>query len=233
MPDIRRMYELQGVDLELGWRNARLAEIQKALGDGSSLVPLRDESRIAKTEADASSASQAGLDLAIGGFDAKIADAETKLYGGTVKLPRELQDLQADIAMIKRQRGEREDVLLAVLDELDTTQERSKAADAALSQAEEAWNADQASMSEEQRRLKSEVAGLTSDRTARAAGIAPADIALYEQVRKAHHGKAVAKMAGSMCESCRVAVPTRQAQDARTSDKVVRCPNCGLILLAA
>ena len=49
MPDIRRLYELQGVDLALDERNVRLAEIKIVLGDESSLVPLRNESRIAKS----------------------------------------------------------------------------------------------------------------------------------------------------------------------------------------
>ncbi len=232
MPEIRRLYELQGVDLALDGRNARLAEIKIALGDESSLVPLRNESRIAKAELDAAAAKQHDLDQIIGGFDARIADADAKLYSGVVKLARELQDLQADVDMLKRQRGEREDVLLVVLEEVDAAQARLKAGTAALTQAEETWNADQASMTEEQGTLQAEVVSLVSDRSARAAEITPADLALYEQVRKAHKGKVVAIMRGAMCQSCRVGIPTRQAQDARAAEKVVRCPSCGLILLA-
>ena len=79
MPEIRRMYELQGVDLDLNQRNARLAEIKKALGDESALAPLRQESRSAKTEADAASAKQHDLDQVIGGLEAKIVPTENTL----------------------------------------------------------------------------------------------------------------------------------------------------------
>lgn len=231
MLEIRRMYELQGVDLELDQRNVRLAEIKKALGNESSLTPLRQESRTAKTEADAAFAKQYNLDQLIGGFEAKIAAADAKLYGGTVKLARELTDLQADINMIKRQRGEQEDVLLEVLEEVDAAQARLKSGASSLAAAEQTWNADQTSMTEEKSRLQGEVASLNVDRAARAGQITAADLALYEQVRKLRKGKAIAILHGSICESCRVGIPNKLEQQARNGEKVVRCPNCGLILL--
>ena len=231
MPEIRRMYELQGVDLELDQRKVRLAEIKKALGDESSLAPLRQESRSAKTEADAASAKQHDLDQIIDGFEAKIAAADAKLYGGTVKLAREHTDLQADIDMIKRQRGEQEDVLLEVLEQVDATQARLKSGTSSLAAAEQTWNADQSSMTGEKSILQSEVAGLNVDRAARVGQITTADLALYEHVRKSRKGKAIAILHGSICESCKVGIPNKFEQEARGGEKVVRCPNCGLILL--
>lgn len=225
------MYELQAVDLELDGRNARLGEIRTALGDASSLTPLMQESKVAKTEADLASAKQHDLDQIIGGFEAKIAAADAKLYSGTVTLARELTDLQADIDMIKRQRSEQEDILLEVLEEVDSTQARLKSGTSALAEAEQAWKADQASMTEEQGTLQSEVATLTVERTARAGKITAADLALYEQVRKSRKGKAIALLHGSICDSCRVGIPNKLEQEARGGEKVIRCPNCGLILL--
>jgi predicted nucleic acid-binding Zn-ribbon protein len=231
MPEIRRLYDLQGVDLELDWRNARLAEIKTAIGDQTSLTPLRIESRTAKSELDAAAANQHDLDQIIGSFDARVAEADSKLYSGAVKLARELTDLQSEIDMLKRQRGEQEDLLLVVLDEVDAAQERFKIASAVLNEAKQTWDSDQASIIQEQGKLQAEIGTLTVDRAARVREVTPVDFALYEQVRKARKGKAIALLHGSTCDSCKVGIPNRQVQEARSSEKVVRCPNCGLILL--
>jgi uncharacterized protein len=227
----RQLYDLQTVDLELDWRHARLAEITAALGDDSALKPVRAEVARRKTVAQKSTGDQTNLDTIIGGFEEKIAAAETKLYGGTVTLARELQDLQADIDMIKRQRGEQEDLLLEVLDKVDEAQKSYDSGAKTLAKREAAWLTNQESMIEEHSVIEGELGGLQADRDARAAGVAAPELALYDSVRKAHQGKAVALMHGSMCDACRVGIPSRQAQDARNSDKPVRCPSCGLILL--
>jgi uncharacterized protein len=231
MAAIKQLYDLQSVDLELDWRHVRLAEIGRALGDDSALVPVRHEVARRKTVSQKSTGEQTNLDTIIGGFEAKIAEAEAKLYGGNVSQARELQDLQADIDMLKRQRGEQEDLLLAVLDQVDEAQKSYESGAKTLSKREATWVADQESMTKEQAVLEGELGGLQSDRDGRAAGIPAPEMALYEQVRKTHDGRAVAVLHGSTCDSCRVGIPNRQVQDARTSDKPVRCPNCGLILL--
>jgi len=231
MPEIQRLYELQGVDLELDWRNARLSEITKALGDESSLVPLRDEVHIAEAAVKVITAKQHDLDQIIGGFDVRIAEGDAKLYGGTIKLARELQDLQADIAMIKRQRGEQEDMLLLVLEEGDAARDRYNTGSTALATAEEAWSVHQASMTEERGKLQMEVVSLISERATQATTVTAGDLALYEQVRKARKGKAIAILHGSTCDSCKVGIPNKLVQEARSEGKIVRCSNCGLILL--
>jgi predicted nucleic acid-binding Zn-ribbon protein len=231
MAAIKQLYDLQTVDLELDWRHARLAEIGRALGDGSALKPLRTEVARLELATQRTRGDQTNLDSIIGGFEAKIADAEAKLYGGKVTLARELQDLQADIGMITRQRSEQEDLLLAALDEVDEAQKAFSDASEKLTTWEARWLAGQQAMTEERSVLDGELGDLQANRDARVNGIPALELALYEQVRKNHQGKAVAVLHGTMCESCRVGIPTRHAQDARTSDKPVRCPNCGLILL--
>ena len=178
------------------------------------------------------SVGQAELDAAIAGFDVKIAETESKLYGGKVTLARELTDLQADVNMINRQRREREDQLLAVLVALEQAQAGFDEVSQRLDATETAWAADQEAMAAEQGVLVNEVADLRAKRDAQAKGVSGAELALYAHVRKGHAGKAVARIRNGTCDSCRVALPTRQAASVRTSPTPVRCPSCGLILLA-
>lgn len=231
MASIKQLYDLQKVDLELDWRRTRLVEIDRLLGDEKMLKSLKAGLARLEMEAQRTRSDQMNLDLIINEFDEKITQSEAKLYGGQVKLTRELQDLQADIEMIKRQRGEQEDLLLVVLDQVDEARKAFDNASAKLSKWEAAWHAEQQSMGAERAVLNVEMTDLQANRDLRATGTPGTELALYEQVRKTHQGKAVAVLRGSTCDACRVGIPNRQVQDARISDKPVRCPHCGLILL--
>jgi predicted nucleic acid-binding Zn-ribbon protein len=232
MPSIKQLYDLQTVDLELDARSRRLADIAVRLGDESELMPLRAAATSSAKAVDEAASGQAELDLAITGFTAKIEAAEAKLYGGKVTLVRELQDLQADVDMIKRQRGDQEDKLLVMLERSELAQASLDKAAGILASAESSWQTDQASMAEEQKVLKTEVAEFQAERDKRAGGVPAPDLTTYEKVRKQHAGRAVARMRNDTCESCRVGLPNREVHSVKTSATPVRCPSCGLILLA-
>ena len=232
MPDIRRLYDLQAVDLELDRRRARLAEIVARLGDESSLAGLRERDAALRAVVDEIGRRQHSLDDDIADHTEHINQEETKLYSGAVTSPRELSDLQQEVAQLGRHRAEREDRLLAVLDEMEAAQAQLDEASGELSSAQAAWDADQQSMAQEQTVLEAAVTEIASDRDARAAQVSPGELAVYDQVRRRHQGKAVARVRNGTCESCRVALPTRLAQSLHAAAAPVRCPSCSLILLA-
>lgn len=219
------------MDSELDARDSRLAEIAAALGDESVLIPLRRRAAVTAKLAGEVGGKQRGLDDAIAELTGHIETAEAKLYSGSVTSSRELTDLQADIDQLKRRRGEQEDLLLAVLEELDqaTTarDERAKR----LARAERTWKTEQESMASEQQTLQREVESFSAQRDDHAAAVPATELALYDHVRKGHGGIAVAVMRNSMCEACRVTLPNRTAGEVRTSATPIRCPNCGRILL--
>ena len=232
MADVRRLYELQLVDLELDRRHERLGVIRLALADKGSLATLQAKVReYEASEADATR-RQNEFDQAIASFAQRIAREEEKMYSGKVANPRELSDLQAEVTQLQRQRSQEEDRLLAVMDELDSAHHSLTDASIEAQVEEERWQAEQQAMTAEQATLQDEVAKLTGRREAMAAQVSPADLSLYEQVRRAHQGRAVAMVRRGTCEVCRVGLPTGQLQALATSTAPVRCNNCGLILVA-
>src|ERR1700722_16534824 len=72
-------------------------------------------------------------------IEAKRVEYETKLYGGKVHNPKELQAMQDEVEMLVRQRTKLDDKLIVLLDSLETrkqeqasTSKRAKIARAAL-----------------------------------------------------------------------------------------------------
>lgn len=230
MPATRELLELQSMDGELAVRRARLTEIAPLLGDDSALRALARRLASEQSEVDAALSRQQELDSVIAGFTERVDAAEKRLYSGTVVNPRELQDLQADVNMLKRQRGHEEYALLEVMVELDTARGNRDGSASELESSKASWRAEQKSLTAERQRLEAEVADLEGRRADTVARTPPPEVALYEQVRR-NHERPVAQMHNNACNVCRVGVPMRTAQEVRTSPAPVRCPNCGRILL--
>jgi predicted nucleic acid-binding Zn-ribbon protein len=233
LPALRQLYELQAFDIEIDRNKERLRVIATALGDDTDLQPLRERVNELQTMTIQANGRQRDFDLAVSALSDRITQAEARMYSGTVKNPRELEDLQSDISQLGRQRTEQEDQLLVVLDESEGLQTEMDTLGGQIQTDEAAWQRQQTSMTEEQAILKAQVDTLTGLRTAKAGTIPPPDLALYDQVRRTHYGKAVAMvLSNGACESCRVGLSNKQLQQVRTATSPVRCNNCSLILLA-
>ncbi len=232
MPASRQLFDLQALDLDLDRRHARLKEIAARLGDRRALDRVALEVTKLDQVARGVAARQQEIDDAVASLTERIEGADARLYGGTIRNPRELEDLQADIAQLNHQRDARELDLLEVLEELEPLETRRDDIAARLATAEQTWTADQALMGAEKAELESDVAALATVRATQASTIPAGEVALYEQVRARHPGgRGVAHVHNAMCDSCRVGLPSGQVQAIRTATAPERCPSCGLILL--
>ena len=230
MADIRRLYDLQALDLTVDRDRQRLQVIAAALGDEGLLMPLRQKAAGLEAAEREAMAQQKELDQAVASIVQHIQQVEAKLYGGAVRNSRELSDLQADLGQLSRQRSQQEERLLEVLGKLEEMRSGLETDRATLREVESAWQREQADMATERDALNAELADLTTRRSTMIGRVPATELALYEQVRRGHSGKAVARIERGACEGCRVGLPTRQQQEARTSATPVRCPNCDLIL---
>ena len=107
--------QLNEVDLAVDAHKARLAEIAEAAREPVALVEARRG--IARAESDLAHcrAVQTELEAAQNAVVEKLTRAETRLYGGGVRNPKELEDLQLDVAQLRRQLSQAEDNLLEAL----------------------------------------------------------------------------------------------------------------------
>lgn len=227
------LFALQEIDLSLGRATRRLAEIEDALGETEELVQARqavEENRRAVNEL---RSRQRDLELSVEEVRAKASQIETKLYGGSVRNPKELEDLQADLTSLQTQTRRREDELLGLLLEVDEAEGRLRETEASLADIETRWQEQQAGLLAEQSRLQPEAESLRAARDARFAGMDRAALALYELLRERRGGVAVARVERGMCQGCRITLPTSLLQRARTGAGLVQCVSCERILLVS
>lgn len=231
MNDLRPLYELQKIDLGLDGRKDRLSEIDRALGNESPLMEFRSRvSELTRFTTHIKS-QQRELEDSIDGLSHRISSSDQKLYSGNVTNPRELEDLQAEIALLARNRGDFEDRLISSLEELSPVEDALTEARNALASAENSWADQQKLIAVEKDQLEDEIRTLNLERNIKAEGISNLILPLYESVRIGHSGRAVALVQNGICDFCRVALPTAKIQSLRAATKPERCPNCGLILV--
>ena len=146
---------------------------------------------------------------------------------------KELGSLQHEIATLQRRQSELEDTELEIMERLETVTaevERLSAEQSALqAQVDEVTVARQA----QERELDAERDQLVQQRGAGVTGVDEPLLALYEKVREANGGIGAAMLRARRCEGCRLELNPQDLQRIRAAaeDEVVRCEECGRILV--
>jgi len=214
-------------------RRATLPERAELEARSANLRALDAQSRAVRSQRDVVLADEKRLDDEARSLGARADDADAKLYSGTVSSPRELQAMQADVEMLRRQRSDLEDQELEVM-------EARELLDAQI----EALEADTAVVRAEIERLQGVIGGaeaeideeLAKEDTAReqqAAAVPDSLLADYERRRTQNRGAGAARLVGTSCTACHLSIPSTEAERIRrdAGAVVAYCDNCGAILV--
>jgi predicted nucleic acid-binding Zn-ribbon protein len=230
MNKAKQLHELQEVDLEIQHKAEVLTQVKSQLGKDDDLVAARSAIDTAKKHLADLEHQQKTEDWELDYLGSKIAAVEKKLYGGSMKNPRELTGFQQDLDMLKAQRGEREDKLLAIMMDVETAQQDVSRKSSEFAAVEKDWNENQQKLSNQQTELETELAKLEQKRELIVGQTDSASLRLYEEMRRARQGQAVAKVMQGRCQGCRISLPMSDQQRARMGHELVQCSNCGRIL---
>ncbi len=231
MTTAAELFALQETDLANDSTVTRLAEVEAQLGETEELVSARELVEQSRERAKEIQRRQKEMDLDAEEVREKAAVIEGKLYGGSMKNPKELEDFQADLTSLQTQLGKREDALLEVMLELEDAEAALKEAEEALARIEDSWKADQASLRDTQATLKEELAELQAKRSRQLNGMDRAALSLYETLRERRQSTAVAVVERGLCQGCRISLPMAIIQKARAGAGLVQCVSCERILL--
>src|SRR4030042_4224991 len=172
------LFSLQETDLAIDGTVARLPEIEAQLGETEELIDARQRADQWREQLRPLEEKQKGWDWEAEEVRGKAAAIENKLYGGSVRNPKELEDYQADLTSLRGRLSRREDALLEAMLELDDAEAGLKQAEAALAEVEESWKAQQASLQEARAKLEGEIEGLEAKSARQGDGMAAAGVRL-------------------------------------------------------
>jgi predicted nucleic acid-binding Zn-ribbon protein len=226
------LYRLQQIDSQTDQARTRLETIRQTLENDLELRAATEGASAAESAHLETERAQRQAEAEVQSQRIKIERAESSLYGGMIHNPKELQDLQHDVASLKKYLATLEDRLLESM--LAT-----EAAAAALTEARAAYSKVERRAGDQTRDLTTERAELThrlerleAERKAAAAPLDAKLIAQYESRRRDRRGVAVTTVSDGACAACGSNLTPSNQQTARSSAQIARCSTCGRILFA-
>jgi predicted nucleic acid-binding Zn-ribbon protein len=226
------LLQLQSIDLELDANHARLSAIENALGDDPAVKQAQRDVVATQAELHTGRVAVQNLEYENQTLGQKIAEVDSRMYGGSVSNPKELQDLQNEASSLKRRRETLEEKQFAALLAVEASEVRGAEAQHRLEQAEAAASQSHGNLREERDRLRVSVARLEINHSAAASGISAGDLELYTRLRQSKKGRAVSQLDEGACTACGVAPSSSRIQAARQGNELILCGNCGRILCA-
>jgi len=152
---------------------------------------------------------------------------------GAVNSAKDLANLQHEIGALAKRQSDLEDVVLEIMERLESAQTRviemtARRDDAAHSAAEAEARRDAATAE-----IDAEVAKVTRERETIATVIPEDLMKLYTKLRQSQGGVGAARLFQRRCEGCRVELSITDLREVRSAapDTVVRCENCSRILI--
>ena len=230
----RRLLDLQAIDTslaQLAHKRRSLPEIAELDALARRIVALDDERVQAQVGVDDLDRDIARLERDIEQVRVRADKDRGRLEAGTGPA-RELEALQHELATLSRRQGELEDAELELM-------EKREDADAALAEVTQRLTATREEREETERRRDTAFSDIDKDAEGKASSRAPlvADlpgdlVALYEKIREST-GMGAALLRSGRCGGCRLELSgsERSRVKATAADEVVRCEECGRILV--
>jgi predicted nucleic acid-binding Zn-ribbon protein len=224
------LYHLQDIDRDGDKKRRRLSEVEAALGESQVLHQARRAVEAAQERVRAEAVRQRDLELEVGGLADKIVQEEQRLYSGMVKNPKELEDLQTEVAALKRRRQQLEGNLLEVMIAGEEAESELAQAQSQLDKVQADWSEQQSELISERDALKVALDEIAQAREALLPRIKAGDLASYQSLRKRKSGIAVAELRDGACGACGVTITPGLEWQLRQG-KLVACSNCERILV--
>jgi uncharacterized protein len=226
----KQLYDLQELDLELDAKRQALSKVVSAMGESGALIGGREALASEQKLLSEAEHLMKGLETDVEDSRAKATVAGEKLYGGSVKNPKELVSLKEQVESYNRKVKELEDRTLEVMTEIEALKEKVTLKRREVSAIEEEWRKEQGLLLKEKEGLDAAIASADMRRNTMADGIEKEILKLYENLRGKRQGKAVAKADQGMCQGCRIVLPINKLQQIKTGHGLVQCGSCERIL---
>lgn len=174
---------------------------------------------------------QQQLDLELKSCLDKIRQEETKLYGGSVVNPRELEQIQLKVAEYAGTKAQVEEEVLNLMEE----DEKLAKVKEQINQMEQVFDEQlatiEARIKQEIFESKIELAELDSELAELIPLVSKEWLTKLDKIAGSHNGVGIAQIKSGCCGACHVSLSESLLQKAkRGEDQILLCENCGRII---
>jgi predicted nucleic acid-binding Zn-ribbon protein len=225
------LYRLQLLDIDLDKARKQLRDVEGALSSNPAVLHAQAEFNAAQQTHHKLSSDLRSMELEARVMDDKLKADEDRLYTGNIRTPKELIDLQHEVEILKRHRGEMDDKLLTAMMGVEEAGQVVQRCQAAVDEATRHWQEDSVGLHEERKQLLDRISANEERREAICIAIPRADLNTYTVLRtKKPNGVAVVLVKDGACGQCGESASSVLLQQTRTGSSLTTCTTCGRIL---
>ncbi|WP_029115127.1 zinc ribbon domain-containing protein [Mycobacterium sp. URHB0044] len=230
----RSLIELTEIDAEIG----RVEHRAKNLAEQQRLDAIASEHQVANDGLAVVNMALEDLEAEVKKFEGEIdgvrqrEDRDRSMLDSGGVNPKQLAELQHELETLQRRQSSLEDSLLEIMERREELQNDQAAQLQKIDELAEQVSAARAARDEALVAIDASRHQLASRRDDVTASLDADLVALYERQR-AHGGPGAGVLQGRRCGACRIEIDRGEMQRiaAAPADEVLRCPECGAILL--
>jgi predicted nucleic acid-binding Zn-ribbon protein len=234
MPGTEPLLALQENDSAID----RLSARRRTLEAGETVVVARAEADAAERalgelglQVDVMSRDQRRFEHEIDSISQKVSSEEKRLFDGSIANAKELEAIQHELDNLKKRRSDREDELLALLEQREELDERATEAGKVASHSRREVEETVAAADEELVQVVGELKAHIAAREEIVPLLDPDLVELYEDLRKTKKGVGAAALIDGVCQGCHEQLSASELDRMKRSDGVKRCDHCRRILV--
>ena len=231
MSDLYSLYKLHKIDSTLYGLKMEAESLDVGQDE------KREQKQVEKDGADvlgnARSLSQEAKDIELQqkGLQEKITSFNKKLYDGSIVSPKEIENIERELTMLRDLLEKHDGRLLELYELIPVATEAAKSVNAKLAALQKAVEVKRARAVERHGEIKKEFDATRSQRPAAAKAVEKDVLDRYEEVRKRTGSTAMAVVTDDgRCSDCGISVPEKQMKDL-DHDRLTFCQGCHRIMI--
>lgn len=226
------LYRLQQIDTQIDKLRAALTEIERLLAGDEAVLEARQRVEQSVKMLNGARKKLKDAEATVSAQQIKINQSESTLYGGKVRNPKELQDLQKEIASLKKHLQTLEDLQLEAMMAVEEAEQQAQSSQSAFTASEASFAEQSSGWRGQRERFQHQLESLQAERLTAVSQVSQQGLQLYETTRKRKSGVGVTIIRDGSCDVCGTEIRPAQLQAARSAQDFVFCESCGRILYA-
>lgn len=234
LDDLQALLGVQAIDARILRAQTALAALDTGAATAAAYNTAKAEADTLRAAAVKAQAEQHDAEMRLQSLETKTAQVKKTLFSGTVAGPRELENLQKEIEMLGRQRGDAETAVLEAMEAAAEQTAAAEAAEARVAALADRYRALRTAYKERHAALSAEIGAEEAGRARAAAPLPGGLLARYDGIRAKRAGIGAAAIeADGACGACHTRLNAGLVADAVSGRDVQACEYCGRILVPA
>ncbi|MCH7970247.1 MAG: hypothetical protein IH960_04290 [Chloroflexi bacterium] len=226
----KSLLSLQDTDQALALRRRDYRQVEQELKSEGGLPELRESCEKVRVMELESKVETARLESELAMLKGKVAELETRLYGGAITNVRELTAIETEHSAARRNLAQVEESIAPAEIAAEHARQQFEGLTQELTEKEGLWKARNIELRQEKVRVGTEYNKMLELRNAEASEIPEDDLARYTRLFRSNRGVAVVRVERGVCQGCAVRLPVGELTRLRNADGPIPC-SCGRALI--